>query len=133
MIELKHRYSGALLYKSEKENVREAVIEAVENGAYLRGAYLEDAKFVTDAGVSLQGYQFIGYWRDGLRVKAGYRDFSIEDAKIHWAGASEELAKVNLIEAVAKARGWNSEAAESEGSQPAFAMLDYDEALENAR
>ena len=41
-----------------------------------------------------------------LRVKAGCRNFTIAEAKAHWANKPEELARVVLLETLAVARGW---------------------------
>ena len=43
MRELKNRYTGEVIYKSKKESIGEAVMEAYRKGADLRGADLQDA------------------------------------------------------------------------------------------
>ena len=43
MIEIKNRWTGKVIYTSQKETLREAVIEAVKSGANLSGANLRDA------------------------------------------------------------------------------------------
>ena len=77
-------------------------------GAYLEGANLEGANLVIDAGQDSRGYQFVGYWRSGIRIKAGCRDYTLAEAKKHWAESPECLAKVNLIELTATIRNWES-------------------------
>ena len=42
-IEIKHRFSGAVLYSAAGESLRDAVVAAVKSGADLRGAYLSGA------------------------------------------------------------------------------------------
>ena len=137
MIELKSRYSEKkVLFKSEAATtVKEALVEAVNKkaylrGAYLRGAYLRDADLrgaylggaylrdadLVDAGQDIRGYRFVGYWREGLRIVAGCRDYTIEEARAHWAGNAECAAKVALIETVAALRGLGKEAAKTEAA-----------------
>ena len=43
MIQIKHRYTEAVLFESEAETLRKAVKEAVKHKVDLRGAYLRDA------------------------------------------------------------------------------------------
>lgn len=43
MTDIKHRFSGKVLYTSEKETVKEVLIEAVSKAADLEGADLEGA------------------------------------------------------------------------------------------
>jgi len=74
-------------------------------GSDLSGSDLRGSNLI-DVGQTLRGYQFFGYWRNGIRVKAGCRDYSLSEAKTHWADAPEELAKVNLIEITAVIRNW---------------------------
>ncbi len=79
------------------------------NSAYLHGANL------IDAGQDARGYRFVGVRQnDGeLMIAAGCRWLSLADAKAHWqdrhtdnaALHAECLGKINLIEAVATARG----------------------------
>lgn len=122
MIELKSRYSEKkVLFKSEAATtVKEALVEAVNKKAYLRGAYLRDADLrdadLVDAGQDIRGYRFVGYWRDGLRILAGCRDFTVAEARAHWAGNAECAAKVALIETVAALRGLGKEAAKTEAA-----------------
>ena len=49
-IEIKHRYTGAVLYAGEHETIRDAVEAAVKAGAYLAGANLARANL---AGANL--------------------------------------------------------------------------------
>jgi len=42
-MDIKHRVTGKVLFSSEKKTLKEAVTEAVEKKAYLRGAYLREA------------------------------------------------------------------------------------------
>jgi uncharacterized protein YjbI with pentapeptide repeats len=46
MIEIKNRWTGQVIYTSQKETLREAVIEAVESGANLSGADLSNANLI---------------------------------------------------------------------------------------
>lgn len=72
------------------------------SGADLSGANLRRASGVIDAGIDPRGYRFVGIMHsDGVRVAAGCRWFTIEEAKAHWsaAGNRDALARVALIEA----------------------------------
>ena len=61
-IQIVHRYTNAVLFESQKETRREAVVEAVGSGANLRGAYLSDANL---RGANLSGADLSGaYLRD---------------------------------------------------------------------
>jgi uncharacterized protein YjbI with pentapeptide repeats len=93
-------------------------------GANLAGAYLTDAylmranltrAYVIDAGQDLRGYRFVGWLREGaVQICAGCRNFTLPEAREHWQAAhannlplrAECLAKLDLVEAVAKSRGW---------------------------
>ena len=97
-------------------DLRDADLRGADlRGAYLGGAYLRDADLV-DAGQDIRGYRFVGYWREGLRIVAGCRDYTIEEARAHWAGNAECAAKVALIETVAALRGLGKEAAKTEAA-----------------
>ena len=76
-------------------------------GADLGGAHLGGAHLV-DAGQNSRGYRFVGVPTDGLRIAAGCRWFTLNEALAHWANNAEALAKVELIAAEAKRRGWIS-------------------------
>lgn len=51
-IEIKHRYTNAVLYSTEADDLRAAVVKAVARGAYLGGANLDGAKGITPETVS---------------------------------------------------------------------------------
>jgi len=114
----------------EGANLRGAyLVGANLGGAYLRGAYLRGANLrganlggaylrganLIDSGEDSRGYRFVGHqWLDDVWVKAGCRYFSLPDAWAHWREAHADepavradcLARVALIETVARARGW---------------------------
>jgi uncharacterized protein YjbI with pentapeptide repeats len=63
VIEILHRYTSAVLYKSEKaSDIREAVVEATKSGADLSGAQLSGADLsgVNLSGADLSGAQLCG-------------------------------------------------------------------------
>ncbi len=72
-------------------------------GAYLRladlrGAYLAHTILI-DAGQDHRGYRFVGVpTGEGLRILAGCRWFSLEEAKAHWVDNRDALARVAFIE-----------------------------------
>ena len=49
-IAIKSRYDESIIYQSTKPTLKEAVVEAVENDANLRGAELHSAKFYGKGG-----------------------------------------------------------------------------------
>jgi uncharacterized protein YjbI with pentapeptide repeats len=75
-MEIKHRFSGKVLYASEKETLKEIVVEAVSKkanlgGAYLTGADLEGA-YLTGAyltGADLKGANLTGADLEGAYLK----------------------------------------------------------------
>ena len=158
MIEIKHRFSGEVLFKADVATLKLAVEAAVSSrtnlggadlrgadlgGADLGGAYLGRADLggaylggdnIIDAGEDRRGYRFFGAKEketDLLRINAGCREnLTLEQANWHWSKAhandpelaAECLAKVVLIETVARARGWKIEAEDAE--KPVDSALD---------
>lgn len=128
--DVKNRFSGEVQFTAEIEadddapariKMGLAVKWARQTGADLRGAYLAGADLggadLVDAGQDARGYRFVGFLRDNkLRIVAGCRDFSLQEARARWKGRhaddpalkAECLAKVDLIAKVAKARGWKT-------------------------
>ena len=93
-------------------------------GANLGGANLGDANLgdanLIDAGVDVRGYRFVAVRpiSDKPWIFAGCRAFTdVPSAITHWQNSKPEegrdpqecLAKIALIEAVAKSRGWLKE------------------------
>ena len=126
MIELKHQYSGDTLFKSDTaKTIKDAVVEAIANGVDLRGvdlrgaglsgADLRDADLI-DAGQDSRGYRFVGHYCKAVRIIAGCRNFTINEAKDHWANNPEALAKVVLIETVASLKNWVKETEDANGT-----------------
>ena len=132
MIQIKHRYSGAVLFEAEIGSLKAALEIAVKGGADLggadlRGAYLGGANLggadlgeadLIDGGQDSRGYRFIGQHKDEtLYIHAGCRYFPIDEAEQHWKSAhmdnadlhTECLARVALIKQIAIARGWLAE------------------------
>ena len=67
MMEIKHRYSGKILFESDKDTIKEALIEAVIKkrslgGADLKGAYLGGADL---KGADLVGANLVGAYLRG--------------------------------------------------------------------
>jgi hypothetical protein len=65
VIEIKHRFSGAVLWSGEEPSLRGAVIAAVKAGADLAGAYLAGAYL---AGADLAGADLAGAYLAGANL-----------------------------------------------------------------
>lgn len=86
--------------------------------AYLRDANLEGADLI-DGGQDKRGYRFVGWIKNNeIQIRAGCRNFNLEQARAHWGDenysggtsqAAECLSHVDLIESIARQRGWISE------------------------
>ena len=87
-------------------------------GAYLRGAYLGGAdlggQWCIQGPARSDGYFFTltNFKDEGVRLKAGCRNFTLEEARKHWnetrqgtALGAETFAILDCLEAMAKARG----------------------------
>ena len=139
MIELKHKYTRRILYISNKETDREAVVEAIAQKADLSSADLSYANLssadlscanlsyadLSDAGQDCRGYRFFGQYNNDKKVfiiTAGCRKFSVGEARAHWEASHEDdvllraecLAKVAYLETIARSRGWLAEEPEGE-------------------
>ena len=86
--------------------------------AYLRGAYLGGAdlggQWCIQGPARSDGYFFTltNFKDEGVRLKAGCRNFTLEEARKHWnetrqgtALGAETFAILDCLEAMAKARG----------------------------
>ena len=67
-IEIKHRWSGSILFEYSKENntVKDTLIEAVKNKADLQGADLQGADL---RGAYLRGADLRGAYLQGIKIK----------------------------------------------------------------
>ena len=135
--EIKHRYSGAVLFSLETESLKLCVEAAIEAGADLAGADLARANLAGAdlagadlaradlAGADLAGADLaaqLGHpngwsaWtycdKEGnQRVRVGCRDYSIIEGRGYWANKKnrrEVLAALDYAEAIGKLRGWGS-------------------------
>jgi uncharacterized protein YjbI with pentapeptide repeats len=73
MIEIKHRFTGNVLFACDAGNLKEAVVKAVKGGADLGGAYLRGADL---RGADLRD----AYLRDAYLGGADLRDADLRDA-----------------------------------------------------
>ena len=81
-IEIKSRWNDSILFSTDAENIKDAVVEAVKSGAYLRGAYLVGA-YLVDA--NLGGADLGG--ADLVDAKYGNMPMTVEPIQIsglHW-------------------------------------------------
>ena len=114
-IKIEKYYNSEVVYESEKETIREAVIEAVDRGANLGGANLGD-QWIIQGPVRSDGYFFFLQKQpdnDAPMVKAGCRHFTLPEARAHWEATrkgtplgDETFAILDCLEALAKARGY---------------------------
>jgi uncharacterized protein YjbI with pentapeptide repeats len=86
------------------------------SGANLSGANLFGVP-VIDGGLRSDGYRFFltAYKEEGVRIKAGCRNFTIDEARAHWRGArrgtqlgNESILIVDYLERMAEVRGWKA-------------------------
>ena len=131
--EIKHRFSGALLFSLECESLKlclEAAVKEKANlryadlrganlrgadlrGANLRGADLLGADLVAHIG-QLNGWFAWTYLDTKLkepRVQVGCRNFTIAEGREYWADKQdrrEVLAALDFAEAIAKIRRWGA-------------------------
>jgi hypothetical protein len=110
MIEIKNRWTDKVIYTSQKETIREAVIEAIKNDAYLSGANLR--------GANLRGADLSG---------ANLSDANLSDAYLRGADLSgANLSDANLSDAYlsgANLRGANLRGADLSGANLSDADL----------
>lgn len=124
LFEIKHRLSGAVLFKLEAESLKLCVEAAVKGRANLRGADLSGAD-LSDANLNDADLRGVGHvidlgspnswnahaWlRDGwLSIRVGCQEKRLSEARDYWAGKDsrrEVMAAVDYAEAVALLRGW---------------------------
>ena len=70
-IQIKNRWTGSILFEYEKENntIKETLVEAAKKGAYLQGAYLQDADL---QGAYLRGADLRGAYLQGANLRGAY-------------------------------------------------------------
>ncbi len=86
-------------------------LTSIGGSAYLLGYAHADWPWLINGGVESRGYYFTGILVDGeWRIRAGCRDFTIEQSLTHWGSGGRSnrpdcLALVNKIKAIAEERG----------------------------
>ena len=124
--EIKHRFTGAVLFSLECERFKICIEAAVKAGANLAGADLARANL---AGANLAGADLAGaylaaqlghpngwtawtYFDTKLneqRVQVGCQNKTLAEGREYWAGKDdrrEVLAALDYAEAIGKLRGW---------------------------
>ena len=109
MLEILHRYTEAVLYRSETaETIAQAVVEAVKNGANLEGANLYGANLkganlyeANLEGANLEGANLEGANLEGANLEgANLYEANLEGANLYEANLYEaNLARANLVRA----------------------------------
>jgi hypothetical protein len=95
IIEIKHRWTGAVLWSGEAESVKDGVTKAVAAGAYLAGAYLARADLARAdlAGANLAGANLAG----ANLARADLAGANLADADLAGANLADAyLAGANL-------------------------------------
>ena len=126
-IEIKNRFSGAVLFGVEAESWRVAVEIAVKQGANLGGADLRGANLgganlggAKLWGAKVLGIASVGYidgwpttlWRTdwGYRLQAGCHTFTLDEAIAHYADREERRGLYYLAteawRVIARLQGW---------------------------
>ena len=90
LIEIKHRFTDNVLFACEVENMREAVFQAISNGANLRYANLRDANLryanlrgADLRGADLRGADLRGADLSGANLSGAYlRGANLRDEKL---------------------------------------------------
>ena len=109
MIEITHRVTGEVLFSTDRADLSGANL----CGAYLCGAYLSradlreanlcgadlrEANGYCCGGLDHRGYHFRAVSTEtGPRITAGCRDFTVEEARDHWAHNPDALARVEVL------------------------------------
>jgi uncharacterized protein YjbI with pentapeptide repeats len=69
MIAIKHRFTNVTLFEFDAETIKDAVVQAVKSGAYLRGADLSGAYL---RGANLSGAYLRGAYLSGAYLSGAY-------------------------------------------------------------
>ena len=115
LFEIKHRFTGEVLFKLETESLRLCVDAAVKGGANLGGANLVGAYLGGVAAVIALGAPNVWHahaWlRDGwLSIRVGCQEKRLDEARAYWTGKNnrrEVMAALDYAETVAVLRGWS--------------------------
>ena len=122
-VNIKHRVTGEILHTHNGRsllmaNLRGANMHSADlrnadlRNADLSGADLSGAGLIA-GGQRSDGYRFVAWFKAGeLRIRAGCRDFTMAQARAHWAATrggtplgEETTAMLDHMERVAKIRG----------------------------
>ena len=139
--EIKHRFSGAVLFSLECESHKVCVEAAVKSRANLAGAYLADANLACAylAGANLaranlagayiaaqlghpNGWNAWTYFDTKLneqRVQVGCQNKTIAEGRAYWQGKAdraEVMAALDYAEAIGKLRGWGAKVEQKEAA-----------------
>lgn len=95
-------------------DMRDACLRGADmRGADLTGANIAGVADLIGAGAP-NGWHAFGWHRDGVRVRVGCHDLTLEEGRAYWADKpdrAEVRAALDYIEAVARLRGWSATAA----------------------
>ena len=115
-MEIKHRFTGVVLFSLECDSIKLCVRAAIEaktdlSGADLRGAYLSGAYQAAQLGQPNGWHAWTYVSKEGVqRVRVGCQDKTIAEGREYWSGKAERrevLAALDYAEAIGNLRGWN--------------------------
>ena len=114
LYEIKHWYSGAVLFSLDCASLKICVEAAVAakvslDFASLDGASLRGASLVASLGQPNNWYAFTYCTQGEQRAQVGCRNFNIAEGREYWANKPdrrEVLAALDYAEAIGRIRGW---------------------------
>lgn len=114
LIEIKHRFTGAVLFPLECGSLKLCVEAAVKSRADLRDAYLSGADLrradhVQSLGQPNGWFAFTYFYKGFQRVQVGCKNFTLKKGRDYWKGKddrAEVMASIDYAEAIGKLRKW---------------------------
>ena len=114
--EIKHRFSGAVLFSLECESLKVCVEAAVKSRANLAGAYIA-AQLGHPNGWN--AWTYFDTKLNEQRVQVGCQNKTIAEGRAYWQGKAdraEVMAALDYAEAIGKLRGWGAKVEQKEAA-----------------